>query len=77
MRAQALQRLDRIEDALESIDSAEEVAPDYASVFEARGSILWAAGRWDLARAAYERFLEIEPDSARANQIKRRLAEPH
>ncbi|MBL0218462.1 MAG: DUF4388 domain-containing protein [Myxococcales bacterium] len=77
VRAQALQRLDRIEDALESIDSAEEVAPDYASVFEARGSILWAAGRWDLARAAYERFLEIEPDSARANQIKRRLAEPH
>ncbi len=77
VRAQALQRLERIEDALESVDSAEEVAPDYASVFEARGSILWAAGRWELARTAYERFLEIEPDSARANQIKRRLAEPH
>jgi tetratricopeptide (TPR) repeat protein len=77
VRAQALQRLDRIDDALESVDSAEGVAPDYASVFEARGSILWAAGRWDEARTAYDRFLQLEPDSARANQIRRRLAEPH
>ena len=77
VRAQALQRLDRIDDALASIDSAEELAPSYASVFEARGSILWAAGRWDQARVAYERFLELEPDSARAIQIQRRLAEPH
>ena len=77
VRAQALQRLDRIDEALVSLDSAEEVAPAYAAVFETRGSILWAAGRWDEARAAYARFLEIEPDSARAQQIKRRLDEPH
>lgn len=76
VRAQALQRLDRIDDALDSVDSAEELAPDYPSVFEMRGSILWAAGRFDAARRVYERFLELEPDSARAAQIRRRLAEP-
>lgn len=76
VRAQALQRLDRIEDALDSIDSAEELAPDYASVFEARGSILWAAGRYAAARRVYERFLELEPDSARANQVRKKIAEP-
>ncbi len=76
VRAQALQRLARIEDALASLDSAEELAPDYASVFEARGSILWAAGETRRARAAYERFLELEPSSARGTQIRKRLAEP-
>ncbi len=76
VRAQALQRLDRIEDALDSIDSAEELAPDYASVFEARGSILWAAGRYAAARRVYARFLELEPDSARANQVRKKIAEP-
>ena len=76
VRAQALQRLDRIEDALDSIDSAEELAPDYPSVFEARGSILWAAGRYAAARRVYERFLELEPDSARANQVRKKIAEP-
>jgi Flp pilus assembly protein TadD len=77
VRAQALQRLDRIDDALESVDSAEELAPDYASVFEMRGSILWAAGRFDAARRVYARFLELEPDSARAAQIRKRIDEPH
>lgn len=75
VRGQALQRLDRIEDALDSIDSAEELAPDYASVYEARGSILWAAGRIPAAKRVYARFLELEPDTARANQIRKKIAE--
>jgi tetratricopeptide (TPR) repeat protein len=73
VRAQALQRLGRIDDALDSVDSAEELAPDYASVFEMRGSILWAAGRIDAAKRVYERFLELEPDSARAAQVRRKI----
>ena len=73
VRAQALQRLGRIEDALDSVDSAEELAPEYASVFEMRGSILWAAGRIDAAKRVYERFLELEPDSARAAQVRRKI----
>lgn len=75
VRGQALQKLERIEDALDSIDSAEELAPDYASVFEARGSILWAAGRITAAKRVYERFLELESDSPRANQIRKKIAE--
>ena len=77
VRAQALQRLNRVDDALASIDSAEELSPAYASVFEARGSILWAAGEMRRARAAYERFLELEPESARAAQIRKKLEELH
>lgn len=73
VRAQALQRLGRINDALDSVDAAEELAPDYASVFEMRGSILWAAGRIDAAKRVYERFLELEPDSARAAQVRRKI----
>lgn len=73
VRAQALQRLGRIDDALDSVDSAEELAPDYASVFETRGSILWAAGRIDAAKRVYERFLELEPDSARAAQVRKKI----
>ena len=76
VRGQALQRLERIDEALDSIDAAEELAPDYASVFEARGSILWAAGRKAAARRVYERFLELEPSSARANQVRKKIAEP-
>ncbi|MBA3459512.1 MAG: DUF4388 domain-containing protein [Deltaproteobacteria bacterium] len=75
VRAQALQRLGRLDDALEAVDAAEELAPDFASVFEMRGSILWAAGRRPAARRVYERFLELEPDSARATQVRKRIAE--
>ena len=49
-RAKALQRLDRIDDALAAIAAAEQMAPKYASVFELRGRILWAARRKDEAR---------------------------
>lgn len=73
VRAQALQRLGRIDDALDSVDAAEELAPDYASVFEMRGSILWAAGRIPAAKRVYERFLELEPDSARAAQVRKKI----
>jgi hypothetical protein len=44
-------------------------------VFEMRGSILWAAGRFDAAKRVYARFLELEPDSARAAQVRKRIGE--
>jgi hypothetical protein len=76
LRAQAQQRLDRVEDALASVDAAERLAPGYGTVWELRGRILWAARRRDEARAAFEKFLEIDPDSPRAAAVRRLLNEP-
>jgi len=76
VRAQALQRLGRVDEALRSVDSAEALAPTYATVYEVRGNILWSARRWDDAHDAYNKFLEFEQDSDRADQIRRRLEEP-
>lgn len=76
LKAQALQRLDRIDDALAAVDAAERVAPTFASVFEWRGRILWSARRKDEARVQFEKFLTLEPAGARAAQIQRLLDGP-
>lgn len=76
-RAQALHQLRRINEALAAIAAAERLAPELATVWEVRGSILWTARRWDDAHDAYNRFLELEQDTPRAERVRRRLAEPH
>ena len=77
VRAQALHRLGRVDEALQSTVSSEKHAPTYATVNEVRGNILWAQRRWDDAHDAYNRFLEIEQDTARAETIRKRLEETH
>lgn len=77
VRAQAQQRLGRVDDALDSVELAEELSPSSPSVWEARGAILWSARRWDDAHDAYNKFLELEQEGSRADRIRRRLAEPH
>ena len=77
VRAQALHRLGRVDEALQATVSAEKLAPTYATVYEVRGNILWAQRRWDDAHDAYNRFLEIEQDTARAETIRKRLEENH
>ena len=76
LRAQAAQRLDRIAEALASVDAAARLAPEFATVWELRGRILWAAQRRDEARAAFERFLALEPDDSKAASVRRLLNEP-
>jgi hypothetical protein len=76
LRAQAQQRLDRVEDALASVDAAAQLAPGYGTAWELRGRILWAARRHDEARAAFEKFLELEPNGPRAAAVRRLLDEP-
>ncbi len=75
VRAQALQRLGRVDDALRSLDVAQRLAPKYATVYEVRGNILWALRRWDDAHDAYNKYLEIDQDSDHAEQIRQRLEE--
>jgi len=62
LRARAEQRMGRVDDALNSLDAATEIAPTAGSVWEQRGRILWAARRRDEARAAFSRFLELSPE---------------
>jgi Flp pilus assembly protein TadD len=52
------------------------LAPSVGGVWEKRGRVLWSARRRDEARAAFERFLELDPTSARAPEVLRLLNEP-
>jgi hypothetical protein len=76
LRAQAEQRLDRVDDALASVDAAALLAPGFTAVWELRGRILWAARRRDEARAAFGRFLELDPNSPKAPSVRRLMNEP-
>jgi CheY-like chemotaxis protein len=77
VRAQAMQKQGRTDDALSELAEAESLAPDYAQIWDIRGGILWGARRWDEAHQAYDQYLKLDPDSSRAEQIRQRLAEPH
>jgi DNA-binding response OmpR family regulator len=76
LRAQAQQRLDRVDAALASVDAAEHLAPGFGTVWELRGRILWSARRRDEARVAFERFLEIEPNTPRSAAVRQLLDGP-
>nr|MBA3502748.1 hypothetical protein [Deltaproteobacteria bacterium] len=75
LKAQALQKLERVNDALDSVDAAVELNATYAPAFELRGKILWAAGRKDEARFAFEQFLALEADGPKAEAIRDLLRE--
>jgi DNA-binding response OmpR family regulator len=76
LRAQALQRLDRIDDALAAVDAATAIAPGLGTVWEVRGRILWSARRRDEARVAFAKFLELAPNSPKAPSVRRLMNEP-
>ena len=74
--AQALQRLGHVDEALAAVDKATQAAPNVSSVYEQKGRILWAAGRKDEAREAFQKFLDMDPENPHAAQIQRLLGEP-
>ncbi|MDB4958505.1 MAG: response regulator receiver protein [Myxococcales bacterium] len=76
VRAQALQRLNRIDDALKSIDGATDIIADYAAAWELRGMMLWSARRYDEARTAMNKYLQLDPNGKSAPAIRRLLEEP-
>jgi len=76
LRGQAEQRLGRVDAALASVELAARLAPDFATTWELRGRILWAAQRRDEARVAFEKFLELEPNNPKSASIRRLLNEP-
>jgi DNA-binding response OmpR family regulator len=72
-QARALQRLDRIDDALAAVDAAMEIVKDYPAAWEERGMILWAARRTDEARPAFEKYLELDPHGRDVTSIRQML----
>jgi tetratricopeptide (TPR) repeat protein len=75
VRAQALQRLGRLEEAISGMESAIRLAPDYPSNYEVLGSILWAAQRYDEAAVHYRTYLERWPNGDKSAMIQKRLDE--
>ncbi|MGE0396046.1 MAG: DUF4388 domain-containing protein [Kofleriaceae bacterium] len=73
VRAQALQRLGRLDDAISAMESAIRLAPKYPSNYEVLGSILWAAQRYDEAAKYYVHYLENWPNGEKAAMIQKRL----
>jgi DNA-binding response OmpR family regulator len=74
-RARALQRLGRIDDAVASIDQAIALNPKGAQGHEQKGMLLWSVRRYDEARPALEKYLELAPDGRSAGRIRAMLDE--
>jgi tetratricopeptide (TPR) repeat protein len=58
-RADALSRIDRIDEASEALDALESVFPEDESVPIAIGNLMRRAERYEEARVAYDRAMEI------------------
>ena len=74
-RARALQRLNRIDEAIASADEAIALSKSLASAYELKGMILWSAQRHAEARPVLEKYLELKPDGPHADRIKGMLEE--
>ena len=75
VKAQALQRLSRVDEALKALDGAIAIASKYAPAWELRSTMLWSAGRREEARSAMTRYLEIDPNGKSAPSMRKRLLE--
>jgi predicted O-linked N-acetylglucosamine transferase (SPINDLY family) len=65
-RSIILQRLNRYEDALTSIDKAIELQPDSAEFHNDRGNVLYMLNRVGDALASYDKAIKCKPDYADA-----------
>lgn len=65
-RANALKRLDRLEEALLGYGAALALKTDYALAHANRGTVLEALGRFSEALSAYDQALAIDPQHAEA-----------
>jgi hypothetical protein len=74
-RARAEQRLDRIDEAIKSIDEAIAMGDKFAPAWETRALILWSAKRYDEARPAMQKYLDLDPEGRSAESF-RKLLEP-
>ncbi len=76
IRADALNHLGRTDEALAAIDEALVQVHDYPPALAQKGMLLWSAQRRDEARAAFERYLELDPNGKEAPMARRLLNDP-
>ena len=65
----------RYEDALREFTAAEKEAPGHPALEYDRGNALYRLGRYDEAREAYRRALELVRHPAERRFLERRVAE--
>jgi tetratricopeptide (TPR) repeat protein len=75
-RAEALRRLDRIDEAITAADRAILVTKSYAPAWYIKGSILWSVRRYAEARPVFETYLELQPTGASADNARELLGLP-
>jgi cytochrome c-type biogenesis protein CcmH/NrfG len=68
-------RASRQPEAVATLQGYTERNPGNAEAFLQLGQIAEQAGRTDLARLAYQRFLQLEPDDRLADEVRARLQE--
>jgi hypothetical protein len=73
VKADALRKMNKVDDAVAAIDKAIGMRARYADAWKMKGNILWGAGRRDEARPALEKYLELRPDGEDAESIRARL----
>jgi hypothetical protein len=72
-KARALQRLGRIDDSVKALDEAIDIDTKASAPWEQKALVLWAAHRTDEARAAMQKYLELEPDGHSAEMFRHLL----
>ena len=75
-RARALQRLDRVDESLASIDEALALVSDYPAAYAQRAMLLWSARRYDEAREEMTKYVQRYPTGSATETFKHLLDEP-
>jgi CheY-like chemotaxis protein len=70
VKADALRRQSKTDDALAAVNVAIRMGSDYAAAWEMKGRILWNAKRSTEALEAFATYLKLEPKGARADGVR-------
>ena len=73
VRARALRRLQRIDEALTAFDAALAISPDSPEVYLERGWMLWSVKRYAEARPTFEKYLQLAPNTKDADDVRKAL----
>ncbi|MFT3695272.1 MAG: DUF4388 domain-containing protein [Kofleriaceae bacterium] len=76
VRANALTRLSRNDDALAALNAASELTPSFGTVLYRKGMLLRSMKRYDESKATLQQFLDVAPTDSHAEEVKALLQQP-
>jgi len=76
IKADILRRQSKVDQAVAAVDEAIAMSRTYADAWKMKGRILWAVRRYDEARVAYGKFLELHPSGPDADAVRLLLEPP-